>query len=168
LTDRHVGRLALLAALLVLLPGCAGRQYRPGAKALAAHQPGQEDGYKAAPYPGTYALFRAGQAEPVAVRELYPGAAVGFGAGEDGRMVALAGAQEIPIPEGEYRWHVVRVHQWRHVCLALDGVTEPMEEAFDGVRPLVTVLCVLGVIVGMAGGALLVGAMLQSAGQKWL
>src|SRR5262249_58872037 len=110
------------------------------------------------------ALFRAGQAEPLAVRELSPGAAVGFGSGEDGRMVALAGPQQIPIPEGEYRWHVVRVHQWRQVCLAVDGVTEPMEEAFEGGRPLVTGLCVLGVIVGMAGGAVRGGAMAQSAG----
>jgi hypothetical protein len=160
--------LACLALFAALLSGCAGRDYRPGARPVAAHHPGGEDGYEPAPYPGRYALFRAGQRGPVAERELAPGAAVGFGRGEESGLIALAGAQEIALPEGEYRWHVVGVHHWRRARLAVGGAGEAVGDAVGAARVLAPAACVVAFVAVLAGGLLLVPALLLPAGRGWL
>jgi hypothetical protein len=143
---RLVARLALQVAVLLIFPGCVGRQYLPGGTPVAAHPPGLVGSSRPAPYPGEYALFRTGEAEPVVRRELFAGDPIGFG--ESGGLVAVAGAgvKEIPLPQGEYRWHVVRVHRWQQFCDAA-GVAD------DAARPVVKALYwgALGVAVVIVG-----------------
>jgi hypothetical protein len=104
--------IACLALFAALLSGCAGRDYRPGAKSVTAYWPGKDSCYNLAPYPGEYALLRAGETNPVETRELPQDVAVGFEVLPDGRLTATAGAESFVLPEGDYHWHVVRVNHW--------------------------------------------------------
>jgi hypothetical protein len=145
--------LAWLALLAALLPGCAGRDYRPGAKPVTAHWPGKGSGFNLAPYPGEYVLLRAGEGSPVEQRELPEGAAVDFEVLPDGSLLALAGERSIPLPEGDCRWHLARVYRWQLARLAL-------REAGEQAAPAVSAICVAGLAVLLAGGALLVLSLL--------
>jgi hypothetical protein len=145
--------LACLALFTALLSGCAGRDYRPGGKPVTEHWPGKDSSFNLVPYPGEYVLLRAGESSPVEKRELPRDAAVGFKVLPDGRLVALAGEDAIPLQEGDYRWHLVRVSHWQLARLAVG-------EVGGEVAPIVAALCVVGVVVLLAGGALLVLSLL--------
>jgi hypothetical protein len=139
--------IACLALFAALLSGCAGRDYRPGAKPVTAHWPGKDSSYNLAPYPGEYVLLRAGESSPIEKRELPKDVAVGFEVLPDGRLTALAGAESFVLPEGDYRWHVVRVNHWQRARLAMRAVG-------DEVAPVVSAICVAGLIVLLVAGAM--------------
>src|SRR5262249_4798306 len=147
---RPIACLALFAALLC---GCAGREYRPGAKPVIAHWPGKDSSFNLAPYPGEYVLLRAGESSPIEKRELPRDAAVGFKVLPNGRLAALAGKEAIPLQEGDYRWHLVLVSHWQLARLAAGEVGKD-------VAPIVAALCVIGFVVLLVGGALLVLSLL--------
>jgi hypothetical protein len=145
--------LACLALFAALLSGCAGRDYRPGAKPVTAYWPGKGSCNNLAPYPGEYVLLHGAEDEPVVKRELSADAAVGFEVLPDGRLVALAGERVIPLPEGDYRWHLSRVNHSERAHLAL-------LEASDAAAPVLSALFVLGVVAVVAGGVLLLLSLL--------
>ena len=141
--------LACLALLAALLAGCAGRDYRPGAKPVSAHWPGKGTGYDLVPYPGEYVLLRTGESAPVEKRELPPDVPVGFELLPDGRLLALAGKEAIPLEEGDYRWHLGRVSHGQRARLALAryvGIAEPYLNA----------ALLIGGVVLLAGALMLV------------
>jgi len=94
-----------VALTTVLLGGCADGA---GGRLICAYHPGGDAASSAAPYRADYALYQEGAGgrqddRPLLWRGLAPREAVGFEKGAGGLM-AVAGADRIPLAEAAYRW----------------------------------------------------------------
>src|SRR4051812_8632840 len=69
------------------------------------YAPGKPARIGEAPVAGDYDLYTGGQAAPARAAVLFEGEPVGFARDEQGQLLAVAGAERWPIPEGGYRWH---------------------------------------------------------------
>jgi hypothetical protein len=107
---------ALPAFLLAALAGCSSSPH-----AVAEFGPGDAPEATAAPRDGTYLLYRAdGQSEAagkpheqlLAQVTVERGAPVGFGQGEGGRVIAVAGERHLPMEPGLYRWEAAPEATW--------------------------------------------------------
>jgi hypothetical protein len=128
--------------LTALLGGCAGHaQTDPGILA-AAHRPQQRREVAEVPYRADYALYRLPEVAegdisradgPVGElwtwRELRRGEVVGFEEGEGGEAVAVAGAEQIPLPPGRYCWRVTPETEYTGLRLAGHRAQETLAAA---------------------------------------
>jgi hypothetical protein len=85
---------------------------------VAAYRPGTAAGVTPAPYDATYALYRwpdppqdpataAGELSGLrGLSRVVGQEPVGFESGTDGQLLAVAGAQKLPLPPGRYCWHI--------------------------------------------------------------
>jgi hypothetical protein len=95
---RNAAVLLVLPALLV--GGCADQR-------LAEYHPGGAVTSSPAPYKADYALSRHEEPDRVVLwRGLSEKELVGFGRNEAGELVAVAGADHIPLTDGRYFWRI--------------------------------------------------------------
>jgi len=88
----------IAALLLVTGQGCSH-----GVTTVAQYRMGGAATFIEAPTDGTYELFGGGGSRKASY-ELTKGDNVGFRPGENGHVIAVAGPDEIELPEGYYFW----------------------------------------------------------------
>ena len=94
--------LFVAAAALFLL---AGQGCNHSVVTVAEYKVGGAATFGEAPIDGTYELFGNGGSRK-AVYELTKGDNVGFRPGDNGKIIAVAGPDEVELPEGYYYWQV--------------------------------------------------------------
>jgi hypothetical protein len=132
-------RSAVWTWLALLGTGCASAA--PAGRAIA-YRPDRAAEVRAVPKPAHYLLSRTDDpARPdgkvLALRELGPGDSVGFAREAGGTLVAVAGADRIPLAdERRYRWQATEPGRQDRLAAAgakYMGVVEPVGNAFGTV-----------------------------------
>jgi hypothetical protein len=137
-----------LAFLLALVAGCAVSHF----DFVARFRPGKGTGPTESPHTGEYVLCRGKEDEVVERRRLRWGHRIGFQQYEDGRLIAWAGEEAIPLDEDEYRWHLLPITSRQRIRNYLGGYQvvvsdNPMVDLFYGTLFRVTVLPIYSLCV---------------------
>src|SRR5436309_152502 len=161
------GRWIVYPLLLALLGGCqAVNPHGHGGEFVAEHRPGEGPALGSAPYRAVYTLFRWDpppedppahtwladrQVTELYVRGLARRDPVGFEKDKEDHLVAVAGAEKIPLPEGRYCWHITPDSEYR-------GAQRLLHEAGENA------LAVVELPVGLVGVALVVPTLVVVGG----
>lgn len=145
--------LAVCTWLALLATGCAATR-----SDSVSYRPDKPEEVRTVAADGDYLLIRTGDGAAgervVARRELAAGDAVGFARGGGG-VVAVAGAERVPLAEGTYRWKEVAPVRggWD---MRLEGIERRWDSRFanagraycDALEPIWGVVAVVGIVVG--------------------
>jgi hypothetical protein len=122
-----------------LISGCVSNSHLHGGKLVAEHQPGDAPDKCRTPYKATYVLYHwqeppAGapphtwipeqQVEELFVRGLGRWETIGFEKDADGKLLAVAGNEKIPLAEGRYCWHISTESEYRGVARVMNEASE--------------------------------------------
>jgi hypothetical protein len=151
-----------------LARGCLGAPPCHNGKLVAEFRPGDRAGAVAVPYAADYAMFRwpaaaagghpeaatpgppAGQ--PWAWRGLLPGDRVGFERGADRQLLAVAGPEKIPLPDGRYCWHITPETEYRGLGLVRLEAGEVLRALLTAPGEAVSQVLFLLLLLGGAPG----------------
>jgi hypothetical protein len=145
--------------LLVAVPaaGCVSNPHVHGGKLVAEHLPGEDPAVTRTPYKATYVLHQwqepprdapphtwvpEKQVNELYVRGLGRWDPVGFEKGADGQLLAVAGREKIPVPEGRYCWHVSPETEYQ-------GAQRILHETGETATMIVLVPCATAVSICM-------------------
>ncbi len=102
---RAISRHAMLGIALVLLFGGGACVTSRGPTKVTQHMAGSAATYIEAPDDGTYELFSTSLGGGrKAVYDLAKGDHLGFRPGDNGKIIAVAGPDEIELLDGNYYW----------------------------------------------------------------
>jgi hypothetical protein len=132
----------LVAGVLIasmLIAGCAGDSHLHGGKLIAEHKPGDSPDRTHTPYRATYVLYQwleppadkpphtwipEREAAECYVRGLGRWETIGFDKDANGGLVAVAGAEKIPLADGRYCWHISTETEYRGLPRVLHEIGE--------------------------------------------
>jgi hypothetical protein len=113
--------LAIALSVLLIGPGCANNPHGHSGKLIAEHTPGDCPEQTVTPYKAVYVLFRWNnppdgppprdwipekEVVELYTRGLARWQSIGFQKDKDGKLVAVAGEEKIPLEDGRYCWHI--------------------------------------------------------------
>ncbi len=116
----------LVVALFVT--GCCHNPHDHGGEFVAEYKCGDSPDTTTAPYKATYALYQWSkppdgpppqkwvpdrEVTELYVRGLSRWDKIGFEKGENGKIVAVAGTEKIPLDDGHYCWHITSDSEYR-------------------------------------------------------
>jgi hypothetical protein len=93
--------LAILAAS-IFLAGCLSNAHHN--ETLIKYQKGKWPPMMRAPFDGGYSVHIPFDPEAKGAVQLKQGELLGFKQGKSGEVIAIGGATEIPLPDGDYVW----------------------------------------------------------------
>jgi hypothetical protein len=137
----RMARKALAAVLIfcTLLGGCVTNPHMHGGQFVAEYKPDECPPQTRTPYAATYVLYQWLDPPPGApphtwvperevaemyIRGLGRHESIGFDKDANGGLVAVAGNEKIPLPEGRYCWHISVETEYRGGARVMHEVCE--------------------------------------------